>query len=263
MGLVGADGQGAINSLQYYFRESVCVTAIAEPLVSFDRERPSVEVRDYLLARNFDVVGVRVGGMVVGWSAREDLSTGICAEHTRLFERPDIVQSTDHLADLIHRLSEREQLFVSSLGAVAAIVTRADLQKPPVRMWLFGLVTVLEDSFLKLLKQRYPNQGWRSIITKNRLKHAERLQYERARRNQSLDLESCLHFSDKADILLRDSSVREHLGFTSRRQARESLWEAEHLRNQLAHSHDIVTSSLPAIVNLASRVDRILDLTDA
>jgi hypothetical protein len=249
-----------LDGLHRYFRDSVQVASIAESLVSFDSEREASGVRDYLRARDFEIVGVRIGGLVAGWARCEDLTSNRCGDHTQLFRSGDVIDFSAPLADLIPHLGEREQMFVRSLGAVAGITTRADLQKPPVRMWLFGLVTVLEDSFLRLLRRRYTEEKWRGLLSKKRLGRAERLQYERRRRNESLDLAACLHFSDKADILLRDEEIRERLGFSSRNSAREVLREVEQLRNQLAHSHDIVTSSLPVIVNLANRLDLIFGL---
>lgn len=250
----------ALSSLHRHFRLTVSVASIAEALVSFDRERAAAEVADYLRARDFDVVGVRVGGLVAGWADRETLNGGDCSEHTHLFEGPEVVDVDLPLAEVIPLLAGRERLFVRSLGVVNGIVTRADLQKPPVRMWLFGLVSVLEDAFLRILRRRYPQESWRRVLSPRRVQIAERLQAERRRRNESLDLAACLHFSDKADVLLRDPEIRDRLGFSSRTAARNAIRDVEQLRNQLAHAHDIVTSTLPTIVTIATHFDRILAL---
>ena len=71
-----------LDDLHRYFRNSIPVAAIAEPLVSFDSEREASGARDYLRARDFEIVGVRIGGLVAGWARREDLTANRCGDHT-------------------------------------------------------------------------------------------------------------------------------------------------------------------------------------
>jgi ABC-type sulfate/molybdate transport systems ATPase subunit len=50
----------------------------------------------------------------------------------------------------------------------------------------------------------------------------------------------------------------EYLGFNSKRTAKQISKELESLRNNLAHSQDIVTHDWPQIARLAKRFEKIL-----
>ena len=41
-------------------------------------------------------------------------------------------------------LSRNPHVFVTTIGTVTGVVTRDDVQKPAGRMWLFGMVTMIE-----------------------------------------------------------------------------------------------------------------------
>ena len=104
------------------------------------------------------------------------------------------------------------------------MVTRDDLQKPPVRMWLFGMVTMIELRYTRLIAGTVPRvRVWREFLSEGRLKKAEELMAERSRRNRSVGLLDCLQLSDKGQIVARNESIRGRTIFTSRRQAEDGI----------------------------------------
>ncbi|MHC4346138.1 MAG: hypothetical protein ACYSUP_15805 [Planctomycetota bacterium] len=87
---------------------------------------------------------------------------------------------------------------------------------------------------------------------------AEALRAERERINQKVTLLDCLHFVDRARILIKDPAVREDTGFGSKHEAERAIKAFESLRNSLAHGHDIVTYDWDTIVEVAGRLERIM-----
>ena len=102
---------------------------------------------------------------------------------------------------MILGLAQAPRLFVRVLGAVGRIITRSDLQKPPVRMWLFGMITLVEMRMSRLIEQLSTDESWREFLSAGRLQKAEAMLEERRRRSQNLQLIDCLQFSDKARSL--------------------------------------------------------------
>ena len=135
-------------------------------------------------------------------------------------------------------------------GSVAGIITPADMQKAPVRMWLFGIVTLIEMRYAELIERHCQADSWKQYLSEGRLQKAEALLVERTRRNQSLRLFDCLQFSDKGQIIARNEDVRRLTIFTSRRQVEEAVGKLEQLRNNLAHAQDILASDWDTIVQL-------------
>jgi hypothetical protein len=247
-------------TIRRFFRAGFTAADIAEYLISYDANQPADHVRKRMVEPGFDVVGLRDDGFVVGYVCAEDLTRGICSDHLRYFGSNQVVGEETPLRDTVIALGEQPFMFVTSLGAVGGIVTRADLQKPAVRMWLFGLITLVEHAFGVMIRVRYPGDSWQEHISKTRLERAQRFQAERRRRNEFLDLVSCLALSDKGRVLFRDDAIREQLGMESKTSAREAISNIEKLRNSLAHAHDIVTASWETIVELSIHVDTVLGL---
>jgi hypothetical protein len=250
-------------TIRRFFQSGFTAADIAEYLISYDGHQPAADVQRRMEAHDFDVVGLRDDGFLVGYVCREDLSQGTCKDHVRYFGTNQIVGRDLPLRETLIGLGEQPYLFVTTLGAVGGIITRADLQKPAVRMWLFGLITLVEDAFGEVIRVRFPEGSWREHLSKARVERAEQFQAERRRRNESLDLVSCLALADKGKVLFKDAEFRKHLGFESATAAREALGNVEKLRNALAHAHDIVTGSWETIVRLSAGVDRVLGLYES
>lgn len=244
--------------LRRLFLEGFTVLDIAEPLVSFDADASASVVRERLNERDFDLVGVRREGLVCGYAVREELGTGLLGDHLRAFDQDDCVDEGASLVEAIQSLGVNGRCFVTVLDRAGAIVALADLEKPPVRMLLFGMITIVEMLVAGRIRDRFPEGGWEDRVAEARLAKARVLQQERARRGECVDLLECLQFSDKGQILLRDPAERAALGLASRKEGLRTLKELETLRNNLAHSQGIVASSWARIVRFTGNLDRLL-----
>lgn len=65
--------KSSLRDLRQVFDRSVSVRYIAAPFVSFDAQRQVPDVWSFMEAKDFDVVGVRQNGTVVGYVHRADL----------------------------------------------------------------------------------------------------------------------------------------------------------------------------------------------
>ena len=70
---------------------------------------------------------------------------------------------------------------MSTLGRVYGILTWTDVQKPPVRMWLFGLITLLESAFTSLIEAWHPDASSTELVSDGRLRKARAIAEERQR----------------------------------------------------------------------------------
>jgi hypothetical protein len=248
-----------VNSLRRVFREGFSVHDIAEPLVSFDSAALAIDVRSIMEENGYEVAGVRDRGIVVGYVDQVDLDNGTCGGFTKSFDEVSVMPDTTPLSEVVLAMKETPRLFISLLGRVGGIVTRSDLQKPPLRMWLFGMVTLIEMRFTRLIEQFCPEDGWTQFLSAGRVQKARDLLAERTRRNQHIDLLDCLQFSDKGQIVARSERLRRLTKFESRRQIEQTFKALERLRNNLAHSQDIITSDWEIIVQLSENLDRVLE----
>jgi hypothetical protein len=247
-----------VHSLRRVFQQGFVVHDIAEPLVSFDDWSPAEKVREFMESQRFEVVGIRKGGRVEGYVELEGIGNGLCAEYVKSFDETQVILDSTSLADLVLRLKTQRRLFVSILGRIGGIISRTDLEKPPVRMWLFGMVTLIEMRFSRMIERLCPDGSWKQFLSDGRTQKAEELLAERRRRNQQLDLLDCIQFSDKGQIFARNEHLRSLTQFESRRQIEDVFKRVERLRNNLAHAQDI-NSDWDTIVQLSENLDRVVE----
>src|SRR5690606_17274967 len=114
------------------------------------------------------------------------------------------------------------------------IVTYADLNKPVIRMYFFGLVSLLEIHFSFWIAQHYGGDSWQDSLAKKRLDAAKEVQDKRRARGQEIELRDCLQFADKRDLVLEKDELREQFEFGSKKAGERFLKKAEELRNALA-----------------------------
>jgi hypothetical protein len=254
-------GEASRRRLRRVFLDAFEALDVAEPLCSLDAGTPVEEARALLDARGFDRLGVRVDGVVRGYVERDALDRGRLRDHLRPFERDDLVADSASLQEVIRSLAVNDRCFVTVLGEAAAIVTRQDLEKPPVRMFLFGMVTVLEMLVTRAVEEGYEGEGWRDLVAPGRLAKAEALQAERARRGRPVRLLDCLQLTDKGQLAVGLPALRDRLGpELSGKGLKRALKELEELRNHLAHSQEIVPASWERIARFTQNLDALLDL---
>jgi hypothetical protein len=237
------------------FLELFSARDIAESLLSFDADANCTEVNKALAHRRRDVASIRIKGAVQGYVRRSDLGKGACADCFRDFASDQLVTGGSSFADVIQVLTRHDYCFVTALGQVAGVIRRDDINKPMVRMWLFGIVTIVEMGLVRLIRERFAGDSWQSLVSAGRLDKARTIQAERQRRNQYCELIDCLQLSDKGQILMEDPQVLGQLGFDSKGAAKRVVKELESLRNHLAHAQDIVTHDWAQIARLTRRVE--------
>lgn len=248
------------QDLRDLFEHSINVKHIAEKLQSCQDGDDAIEVKRRMDELDFDVLGVEDEGVINGYIERTSLETGPCSKYQRTFHPSELIAESTPLIDLFPILHDAPRVFVLHRNRVSVIVTRGDLQKAPVRMLLFGLVTLLEMHLLRLIRIYYPNDSWQEFLNDGRLEQAKKLLSERHARNEALDLADCLQFCDKRDLILRRLDIRERIRLKSKQSGEILLEFTEKLRNKLAHGQDLVTgSSWPEVIDLAKEIEVLLE----
>jgi len=125
-------------------------------------------------------------------------------------------------------------------GTIGGIVTRSDLNKLPVRLLAFGLITHLEIQMACLIEQRYPSDSWLDRLDVSRRKEIEK-RFQRDSAGPDWEGRTtrlgCTDFPDKFQILAKESDFGTDLAAVKK--------EMNLLRRKLAHSDDYVWDDEP------------------
>jgi hypothetical protein len=153
----------SVARLSRTFSRSLSAVDLAEPLASLDDNQPVALGAELMRARNVSVLGVRRAGLVAGWVTSGDLASGMLGEHAREFRREEVLNESASLDVVLGALAASERVFIEWRGEVAAAITRSDLQKPPLRMWLFGAITVLDANLTWAVGELFPDDSWQGL----------------------------------------------------------------------------------------------------
>ena len=248
-----------LRDLRALFLTRITVQTIAERLFTVPAGQQSVDAQARLNERDFDTAGVQSGSALIGYVQAADLNHGLVRNHLKRFTSGDTLGAGQSLLLVLGNLTERSWVFISNGQSVDGIVTRGDLQKAPVRMYLFALISVLEMQLLRIIRVRYPNDDWKRFLGPKRLEKAKVIFQARRHANAAIDLLDCIPLADKNTIVVKANDLRIGLGFIDPVEARKFFERLEDLRNDIAHSNEIPSHRWKSIGGLAERSERVLE----
>lgn len=255
-----------LAELRALIQVGITARAILEPLVCCPAEAPAPAMAVWLDELGFDAAGVKAAeeATVVGFVLREDLEDGFVKDYVRTLDSDLLIADSTPLSGVLVALRNAQSYFVLLERTVEGIVTRADLNKPPVRTYLFGLISLLEMHLAAWVRVTYQDESWRAAISSERLRDAEIVKAQRATKDEDPLLLDCLQFCDRRDLVLRNRALREKLGLTPKIKSSDLLKQAEKLRNLLAHSgYDLAEgSSWEERIDLIHWVEDLLERSD-
>jgi hypothetical protein len=167
-----------LSELRAAVAAGVLASAIFEPIQCCPINAPSEEMGRRLERRGFDVAGVQQEqeGPVVGFVRREQLTGGTVRKHLAQIPGEDLVSDAAGIGDILLILGTKPHVFVVAGAGIKGIITQADLNKPPVRVYLFGLVSLLEMHLRFWVRKSYDGESWVGVLPAKGLEYAKKLQ---------------------------------------------------------------------------------------
>jgi len=228
-----------LDEMKDIFSSGITAKNIEEPLYCCPTGMNAIDAKILLKIHAFDTVGIKEtkDGPVLGYVNQSELNNGQCIEHKHDLIIKDLISNSTPLIDMLPYLKKYERVFVITGNEVSGIITRADLQKPPVRVMIFGFITLFEMHMTHHINQVFPKDSWNEHIVKKRIDKAKHIQILRKGRNEERDLLDCLQFCDKREIIFASEKLMKIFGVGEDDIGK--LEEIENLRNSLAHSQNI------------------------
>ncbi len=256
-GGVEAADPGTWQPFRSQFNHLFSARDIATPIaLSFDLATAAEYIRDILTERTPPIATLRRAGQVVGYVSVEHLrECRDTAAALRKFLPGQVIEDSASFPEVILVLTRHDFCFVRSRTEIVGVIGRQDINHPYMRMWLFGIVTLMEMQLNDWLHQTFgDSDAWQQALPEARLRQARHLQEERRRLGQTADLLDCLQLADKATLLLQQEGMHEKLGFPSRRAAKTVIRQFQSLRNHLAHAQDLSRHDWAQIARIGKRL---------
>ena len=224
-----------IRALRRLLDTEIRVEMIAEPLHVVDANDDAAAVRADLEEKGFDECGVRSNGATSGIVSRDELLSGTVSSHVEIVPLARVADPTTPLWGCLERIERSRSLFILGHDGIDAIVTKADLDKQPARLLMFGLISMIEMVMLGLIRNHYPDGAWVSELSEGRLSQARELLSERSRSDLAIGLDECLQISDKARICQRTPAIAAAWGM-SKTESADLFKSLRIIRDNLAHA---------------------------
>lgn len=253
------------SALRKIFVDNITAMNIYEPLLCCPADSRAEDASKALRVRDFDVAGVKEteGGEVIGYVLTEELGAGLLKKYVRTITTDLVISDSTPIAGIFPILSERDFAFVLSGKHLSGIITKADINKPPVRIYLFGITSLFEMHLNVWVTHYYGEESWIDKVPKQRMDKAVEIYQLRKGKNQELSLMECLQLCDKRDLLAISSRFRSDFGFS--RKGFDTLAKGvEKIRNELAHSQYSITAHIgwPALIGVLSTTEEFLMNSD-
>lgn len=234
----------SFSELQEIFIENITTKYIYEPLACCRITDNPIEVQRVLKQRDFDTLGViNKTGTKIGYIEGNKLGDDNIEKYLQKFELEIIISDSTPLAELFEILLDKEFVYILSKGAIEGIVTRADINKPIVRIYLFGLISLYELHLNFWITKNYDQETWKQKLSPARLETAENIFEIRKGNNIQLSLLECIQFCDKREILKKTRDFITEFDYI-RKDFEKLLKNVEIIRNELAHSQNSIIANL-------------------
>lgn len=228
------------EALKRIFVDNVTAKTIYEPLLCCPADSRAEHAKEALKLREFDTAGVKEteGGEIIGYVVTDELEEGEVKEYLKKIEPDHLISDSAPIADIFAAFTNREFSFILYGKHIIGIITKADINKPPVRIYLFGIISLFEMHLNSCINHFYPNDSWESEVSEKRIKDAHDTYEQRKGNSQDLSLLECLQFCDKRDL----------------------LGKSKDFRNELAHSQNSIISNItwPVFVETISCLETFL-----
>ena len=228
--------------------ESIPVRVISEPLVSYGKKSLYADALSAMRVSGFDVMGVTdASGHVIGFIDAKATADGTCgdAKHLRMIPPEMLVTDSMPLAEAGFLVARSRRIFILERNKITSIVTRADLQKAPVRMMIFGTITVLEMHLTDVLRREWPGEEWHEYgpFTPKQVTAIEAAFGQAQKRNDETDVFGCMNLYDKCLLACATDNVVASLRTKGFDDLESKLAAIRTLRNAVAHGTSLVASN--------------------
>ena len=250
-----------LSELKNIFEQHITISIIAEDFVAFDAQEDVAKCYAFSEAHNFDVIGVKENEHIIGYARLSEQDTGVLGEHKLEFQEDEVVPSSDPLPEAVNLLAKQQHVFVreQESGKIVGIITRADLYKHAFRIWLYGLISVLEIHMLELIRLSYSEESWMHKLSRCRKKNVWKTHDKRRRRNEDISLLYCTEFCDKRTIIQKSAAALKATGFESKGRFDKCLKDIEELRNEIAHSCKVSKKRWENVSELCKQAESIIN----
>lgn len=211
-----------------------------------ERAMPPSDAAAWLDENGYDAAPVYADDDPIGFIQKEDLTADYDGNTLDKCLTPltiDYMISGDaSFTSILSALIENPIYFLGGHNYVSGILTRADLNTAPARIYLFDRITYLEEHLRELILDNVPN--WKQTpVTIDEIDDIEDRYADAQAANVALDEIHYAQFSTLVTIVTSTDACWQACGFSTKGNAGSRLHDVTELRNDVAHANLLVENT--------------------
>jgi len=209
-------------------------------------DTPPSTAAEWLETNGYDAAPIERQGDAVGFIHEDDVTADddgdTLEEHLTPLTIDYMMSGDTAFEDVLAELIEEPVYFLGGHSRITGILTRADLNTAPVRIYLFDRITYLEEHLRELILEHAPN--WKQTpVTVDELDDIEDRYTDAQAANVELEEIHYAQFSTLNTIISNVEACWQACGFSTTAQADSQLHEITDLRNDVAHANLLVENT--------------------
>jgi hypothetical protein len=183
----------------------------------------------------YSQIAIRKDGRIYGVLERKGLqtTTGTVRDHMRELDDSLLIPASAPIEDFIRLSEASEYRLVLDQGGIRGVVTRTDLQKLPVRVVVFTVITHLESLMAALIRRTTPVETeWLEKLPARRRSDINKRFEQLLAQDREIDRLALTFFSDKVHVIAAYGALPAPF--------QTDLDDIADLRNKIAHADDYV-----------------------
>lgn len=256
-----------LNDIVAVLDHGITAKSIASSISSSAPEsnRKVGEVRAFMKQSGFDRVAIAQSAHIIGYVDIEhlnDCKTGDpIGVHARPFEPRLLVSDETPLPVVLRRMKDQPAVFLVGSDGIDGIITHADLEKQCMRVYLFGLVSLLEQELCKTMEELSCQAVLDAIYNSSARDRFERDFNQKRTAGDELAPIYYATLGTKRDLILADDKYWKSMG-SIRRVVAEKLASVLDLRNALDHVN-LLSGSILSWSSLCEAVENVTGIIES
>jgi hypothetical protein len=217
-----------------------------QPVEHLSHDTAPADAAEWLADNGYDAAPVYENGDPVGFLHKADVTTDsdgdTLTEHLIALTIDHMISGDTSFSGVLSALIPKPVYFLGGHTHVTGILTRADLNTAPARMYLFDRITYLEEHLRELILSEAPD--WKNTpVTADELDDIEKRYEDAQTANVALTEIHYAQFSTLETIVSSVEACWRVCGFTSKGEAGTALHTVTELRNDVAHASLLVENT--------------------
>ena len=211
-----------------------------------EHDTPPSDAAAWLNENGYDAAPVYADNDPIGFIHTDDVTTdddgNTLDDHLTPLTIDYMISGDTSFTAVLSALIENPVYFLGGPNHVTGILTRADLNTAPVRIYLFDRITYLEEHLRELILDKKPD--WKTTpVTANELDNIEDRYEDAQAANVALEEIHYASFSALETIVTSVEACWQTCGFSAKGGADSRLHEVTDLRNDVAHANLLVENT--------------------